>query len=154
MLTAEEIEEIRAEVSRVPYKKSAGIEALKVVQRTRGWVSDDCLRAVAEFLDMTPDELDGVATFYSHIFRKPVGRHVIRICNTVSCWIMGHESILTHLKRRLGIDLGETSPDGRFTLLPNVCLGYCHHAPAMMIDDEIYGDLDPKRIDEILETYP
>jgi NADH-quinone oxidoreductase subunit E len=153
MLTPEEIEEIRAEISRVPYERSACIEALKIVQRHRGWVSDESLRAVAEFLAMTPDELDGVATFYSHIFRKPVGRHVIRVCNNVSCWIMGTVSILGHLKHRLGIDPGETTPDGRFTLLPNVCLGFCHHAPAMMIGDELYGDLDPQRIDEILENY-
>ena len=153
MLTPEEIEEIRAEISRVPYKQSACIEALKIVQRHRGWVSDESLRAVAEFLAMTPDELDGVATFYSHIFRKPLGRHVIRVCNSASCWIMGNEPVFEFLTQRLGIDLGETTPDGRFTLLPNVCLGFCHHAPAMMIDDELYGDLDPQRIDELLETY-
>jgi NADH-quinone oxidoreductase subunit E len=153
MLKPEEIEEIQAEISRYPYRRAACIEALKIVQRHRGWVSDESLAAVAGFLNMTPDEVDGVATFYSHIFRKPVGRHVILVCNTVSCWIMGYDAIIGYLKRRLGIDLGETTPNGRFTLLPHVCLGCCDHAPAMMVDDDLYGDLNPEKIDKILATY-
>jgi len=102
---------------------------------------------------MTPDELDGVATFYNHIFRKPVGRHVILICDSVTCWIMGYEDMIQHLRKRLEIDFGETTPDGRFTLLPHVCLGCCDHAPAMMIDDDLYQDLDLEKIDRILGAY-
>jgi NADH-quinone oxidoreductase subunit E len=153
MLTSQEMEEIRAEMSRVPYKQAACIEALKIVQRQRGWVSDETLRALARFLEMTPDELDGVATFYSGICRRPVGRHVIRVCSSVSCWIMGYASVLDFLRQRLGIEPGETTPDGRFTLLPHVCLGLCHQAPAMMIDEEVYGDLDTERIEAILATH-
>jgi NADH-quinone oxidoreductase subunit E len=154
ILTPKEIEEIRAEVLRFPQKQSVSIEALKIVQHHRGWVSDDVLQVVAEVLGMSSDELDGVATFYGNIFRKPVGRHVIRVCNTASCWIMGVESILGFLKQRLGIEPGETTSDARFTLLPHVCMGFCHHAPVMMIDGEIYGDLDPERIEEIFKIYP
>jgi NADH-quinone oxidoreductase subunit E len=102
---------------------------------------------------MTPAELDAVATFYNLIFRKPVGKHVILVCDSVSCWIMGYERILQHLRDRLGIVLGETTADGVFTLLPIVCLGACDQAPAMMIDDELYGDLDAAKIDEILANY-
>ena len=153
MLTPHEIEEIREEMTRVPHKHAACIEALKIVQRHHGWVSDESLRAVADFLEMTPEDLDGVATFYSHIYRKPVGRHVILVCNTISCWIMGYGSVMDFLKQRLGIDPGQTTPDGRFTLLPHVCLGLCHHAPSMMVDEEVYGDLNPERIDAILNTY-
>ncbi len=153
MLTPQEIEEIRAEITRVPHKHAACIEAMKIVQRHRGWISDESLGALAEFLEMTPDDLDGVATFYRRIFRKPVGRHVILVCKTVSCWIMGYASVMDFLRQRLGINPGETTADGRFTLLPHVCLGLCHHAPAMMIDETLYGDLDPERIDAILDTY-
>jgi NADH-quinone oxidoreductase subunit E len=153
MLTAEEIEAIKDEFSRYPRKQAVGVEALKIIQRRRGWVSDESLREAAELLDMTPDELDGIATFYNHIFRKPVGRHVILVCNSVSCWIMGYDIVFGHLRKRLGIDLGETTPDGRFTLLPHVCLGYCDHAPAMMVDDDLYGDLDSETIDGILARY-
>ena len=153
MLTAEEKKEIEAEFPRYEQKRAVCVEALKVVQRHRGWVSDEALIAVAEFLEMTPAELDGVATFYNLIFRKPVGKHIILVCDSVSCWIMGYESILQHLQDRLGIVLGETSADGVFTLLPIVCLGACDQAPAMMIDDELYGNLDPAKIDEILANY-
>jgi NADH-quinone oxidoreductase subunit E len=153
MLTAEEKKEIEAEFPRYEQKRAVCVEALKVVQRHRGWVSDEALVAVAEFLEMTPAELDAVATFYNLIFRKPVGKHVILVCDSVSCWIMGYERILQHLQDRLGIVLGETTADGVFTLLPIVCLGACDQAPAMMIDDELYGDLDPAKIDEILANY-
>jgi NADH-quinone oxidoreductase subunit E len=153
MLTAEEKKEIEAEFPRYEQKRAVCVEALKVVQRHRGWVSDEALFAVAEFLEMTPAELDAVATFYNLIFRKPVGKHVILVCDSVSCWIMGYERVLGQLKARLGIDLGETTGDGLFTLLPIVCLGACDQAPAMMIDDQLYGNLDPDKIDEILASY-
>jgi len=153
VLSDEERHEIEAEVAIYPQKRAACIEALKVVQQHRGWVSDEALDEVAELLEMTPDELDGVATFYNLIFRKPVGRHVILICDSVSCWIMGYDNLRDHLKSRLGIDLGETTPDGRFTLLPSVCLGACDHAPVMMIDDDFHLDLTPERIDQILAGY-
>jgi len=153
VLTPEEIEEIQAEILHAPYKQSASIEALKIAQLHRGWISDDVLREVAFLVDMTADELDGVASFYSNIYRKPVGRHVIRVCNTATCWIMESESILEFLNHRLGIEPGETTSDGRFTLLSHVCMGFCDHAPAMMIDDDIYGDLDPEQIEEIFKTY-
>ena len=153
MLTAEEKKEIEAEFPRYEKKQAVCIEALKIVQRHRGWVSDETLVAVAEFLEMTPAELEAVATFYNLIFRKPVGKHVILVCDSVSCWIMGYERILQHLRDRLGIVLGETTADGVFTLLPIVCLGACDQAPAMMIDDELYGSLDPEKIDKILANY-
>jgi NADH-quinone oxidoreductase subunit E len=153
MLTAKEKKEIEVEFLRYEQKRAVSVEALKIVQRYRGWVSDDTLIEVAEFLEMTPAELDAVATFYNLIFRKPVGKHVILVCDSVSCWIMGYERIRQHLQDRLGIALGETSADGVFTLLPIVCLGACDQAPAMMIDDQLYGNLDPVKIDEILSTY-
>jgi NADH-quinone oxidoreductase subunit E len=153
MLTEQERQEIQEELSHYPQKRAASIEALKVVQGRRGWVSDECLRDIAQLLDMTPDELDNVATFYNLIFRRPVGKHVILMCDSVSCWIMGYEGLRDHLKARLGIGLGETSPDGRFTLLPNVCLGACDRAPALMVDEDLYTDLDEQKIDQILERY-
>jgi NADH-quinone oxidoreductase subunit E len=153
MLTPEEKREIEAELQRYPQKQAACVEALKVVQRHRGWVSDESIQDVAALLEMTPDELDGVATFYNLIFRQPVGRHVILLCDSVSCWIMGYESLHERLSKRLGIKLGETTADDRFTLLPIPCLGTCDHAPALMIDDDLYRDLAPKQLDAILERY-
>ena len=153
MLSEDERREIEGELRHYPTKQAACIEALKIVQGHRGWVTDEGIRDIAEFLEMTPAELDSVATFYNLIFRRPVGKHVIRICNSVSCWIMGYNRLRDHLTARLGIGLGETNADGQFTLLPNQCLGTCDHAPALMIDEELYRDLDPEKVDEILNRY-
>ena len=154
MLSPEERHEIEEELKRYPTKRAVSIDALRIVQRRRGWVSDEALRDVAELLEVSVDELDSVATFYNLIFRKPVGRHVIMVCDSVSCWIMGYDRIREHLTKRLGIQVGETTPDGRFTLLPIVCLGTCDHAPAMMVDQHLHRDLSPEKIDSILAEYP
>lgn len=150
MLSPSEKEEIEAELPRYPERRAVCIDALKIVQRHRGWVSDEALADVADFLRLPPAELEGVATFYNMIFRKPTGRHVILLCDSVTCWIMGYERLRAHFARRLGIAPGETSADGRFTLLPNVCLGACDHAPVMMLDEAHHQDLDPAGIDAIL----
>jgi NADH-quinone oxidoreductase subunit E len=153
MLTETERREIESHLAKYPYKRAACIDALKIVQREHRWVSDENLRAVAALLDMTPDELDNVATFYNLIFRQPVGKHVIFLCDSVSCWIMGYPKICQHIKERLSIDLGQTTPDGNFTFLPIVCLGDCDHAPVLMIDDDYYHDLDEEKVDRILASY-
>jgi NADH-quinone oxidoreductase subunit E len=153
MLTAEEKQEIDHEISIVPVKKAAGIEALKIVQKHRRWVSDESLRDVAAYMEMSAEELDSVATFYNMIFRRPVGRHVILLCDSISCWVLGYEKIQAHLTNRLGINLGETTKDGRYTLLPNVCLGTCDCAPALMIDNDTYRNLTTDQLDDILNKY-
>ena len=153
MLSDTERQEIEQELSHYPDKRAACVEALKIVQRHHGWVSDERLKGLAAVLEMTPDELDGVATFYNLIYRKPVGRHVVLLCNSISCWIMGYEQMRAHMKARLGVDLGRTTADQRFTLLPIVCLGACDHAPTMMIDDDLHQDLTPGTADGILERY-
>jgi NADH-quinone oxidoreductase subunit E len=153
MLSPEERQEIEAELPRYPHKQAVCIDAMKIVQRHRGWVSDESIRDIAELLGMSPDDLDGVATFYNLIYRKPVGRHVILLCNSVSCWIMGYERLRERLCQQLGIQFGETTPDGRFTLLPIVCLGTCDHAPALMIDNDLHRDLSPDAVNRILENY-
>ena len=153
MLSEEEKKEILAEIGQNETPHAACLEALKIVQKHQRWVSDQGIRDLAFLLNMTPDELDAVATFYPFIFRRPVGSHVIYLCDTVSCWIMGYETILAYLTKRLGITMGQTSADGRFTLLPVSCIGACDHAPAMMIDQELHGDLTIEKIDRILGDY-
>jgi len=153
MLTTAETEAIEAIARRYENKQGASIEALREVQRSRGWVSDENLRDVARLLDMSADELDGVATFYNLIFRRPVGRHVILLCDSVSCWIMGCEALRRGIESRLDIKAGETTADGRFTLLPTVCLGACDHAPVMMVDDDLIGGLEIGQLDEVLARF-
>jgi NADH-quinone oxidoreductase subunit E len=154
MLTEEIRNEIEREARLFTRKRGACIEAMRIVQRHCGWVDDAGLAEIGQLLEMTPEELDGVGTFYNLVFRSPVGRHVILICNSVSCYVTGYDGIRQALERQLGIELGQTTPDGRFTLLPIVCLGACDHAPAMMIDFELHGDLTADGIDAILARYP
>lgn len=153
MLTETEIQAINHEVSVVPYKKAAVIEALKIVQKQRGWISDESVEAVAEYLEMSPAEVDSVATFYNLIFRKPVGRHVILLCDSISCYVMNYQKIYEGLQQELNIRFGQTTTDQRFTLLPNVCLGCCDHAPALMIDEDLYQDVKVEELKSILNKY-
>ena len=124
--------EIQAELAKYEQKRAAAPEALKIVQKYRGWISDESLKEIADYLDMTAEELESVATCYNLIFRRAVGRHVILICDSVVCWVMGYEQMREHLQKRLGIGLGETTADGKFTLLPVCCIGACDEAPAMI----------------------
>ncbi len=153
MLTENEIHEIEQEIKLYPVKSGACIDALKIVQEHRGWVSDECVKDIATFLEIPVEEVDGVATFYNMIFRKLVGRNIVLVCNSISCYIMGYESVYQHISKKLNIKFGETTPDNRFTLLPNSCLGDCDHAPAMMINKDHYNKVSPEKIDEILEKY-
>jgi NADH-quinone oxidoreductase subunit E len=149
-LTTEERAEIMALAQSHETKRSACIEALKYVQGHYRWVSDRHLGEVAALLEMSRAELDGVATFYNLIFREPVGEHVIFLCDSISCWIMGRDAVCAHFQKRLGIIPGETTVDDMYTLLPIVCLGHCDHAPAMLLDDTLYGDVDIAQIDKLL----
>ncbi len=153
MLTPEERSEIEQELAHYDRKRAACIDALKIVQRRRGWVPDDALAAIAELLEMSVDELDGVATFYNLIYRRPVGRHVVHICDSVSCWLMGADAITERLREHYGVAPGNTDADGRFTVLPIPCLGCCDRAPAMLVDGILHADLTPDRLDEALERY-
>ncbi len=153
MLTEQEKQEITAELTHCEFRQSASIDALKIIQKRRGWVSDEAIKDVATMLALSPDELDAVATFYSFIFRKPVGRHVILVCDSISCWVMGYNPLLDLLKTKMGITFGETTEDSRFTLLPISCLGACDRAPAMMVDEELYGPVTADMMDKILNKY-
>ena len=153
MLTEEEKKEIDEHIKEYPTRRAVCIEALKIVQRNNRWVSDESLKDIADYLNMTVEELDSVATFYNLVFRKPVGRHVILICDSISCWIVGYTKLYDHLNKTLGISFGETTKDERFTILPIPCLGTCDHAPALMIDNDLHRDLSPDKIDEILKNY-
>lgn len=153
MLTATEKKAIDHEIELVPYRKASVIEALKIVQQHRGWISDESVEEIAAYLEISPAEVDSVATFYNLIFRKPVGRHIILLCDSISCYVMGYRLLHKALEEKLHIRMGQTTDDNRFTLLPNVCLGCCDHAPALMIDKDLYRDIEPAMLDDILKKY-
>ncbi len=152
-ISSHEQSKIQALMSVYPTRRAVAIEALKIVQEPKNWVSDEDLKAVAALLEMTPAELDSLATFYSQILRRPVGDHVIRLCDGVTCWIMGQTGLEGHLSRLLGIVPGETTADGRFTWLPVSCLGVCEQSPAMMIDDDLYTRIRPEDMEAIIRPY-
>ena len=157
MLSAEELREIEHELAHYEQPSAATIEALKIVQKHRGWVSDEAVRDIAEKLETSAADVDSVATFYNLIFRKPVGRHVIFVCDSVSCYVMGYDGLRARLEKKLGIKYGQTTPDNRFTLLPICCLGTCDRAPAMLIDQTLHRDLetlDEATLDDLLAAYP
>lgn len=153
VLAPEDWEAMRAELKHFEQPQAACIEALKIVQRRYGWVPNGAIPAIAEALELPPANVEGVATFYSLIFRQPVGRHVILLCDSSSCFLNDYEVLRGAFEKRLGIGFGETTEDGRFTLLPVCCLGACDRGPALMIDDDTFGPVRAEDIDQLLEAY-
>lgn len=152
-MTDHEKHEISEESKAYPYRQAVCLDALKIVQSHRGWVSDESITDIAAFLEMSADEVDSVATFYSRIYRRPVGRHVILICDSMSCMILGYQKLYEHLSVKLGIRFGGTTGDRRFTLLPISCLGDCNQGPSLMIDNDLYSQVTEDLIDQLLEKY-
>ena len=156
MLSAEELKEIEHELAHYEQPSAATIEALKIVQKHRGWVSDEAVKDIAAALKTSAADVDAVATFYNLIFRRPVGRHVIFQCDSVSCHIMGADGLRAKLESKLGVKMGQTTADNRFTLLPIVCLGTCDRAPAMLVDKDLHRnleDLSEQSLGELLDGY-
>jgi NADH-quinone oxidoreductase subunit E len=152
-LTDSERAEIAHAMGHYPDPRAASIEALKVVQKHRGWVPDAAIPAIAGVLGITAADLEGVATFYSLIFRHPVGRHVIKVCDSIACHLTGYDELRDALAGALDVGFGETTPDGRFTLLPICCLGACDRGPCLMIDDDLHGPIEPRDVTKLLEPY-
>ena len=153
MLSEEETAEIEAEVAHLPDRESAAIDALLTVQKYRGWVSDESLYAIANLLEMSAEQLDSIATFYNLIYRQPVGRNVVMVCDSVSCYVMGADPLKKAIERHLDVSFGETTEDGRFTLLPIVCLGACDKAPTMMINQDLIENVEAQSLAEIFGRY-
>ena len=144
---------IEHEIGHYEDARAASIEALKIVQHRHGWVPDGAIGAIGEVLGIPATDVEGVATFYNLIFRRPVGRHVIKVCDSVSCFLTGYEEVKQSFVAKLGVELGHTTPDGRFTLLPICCLGACDKGPVLMIDQDTHFDVAPDKIDALLEAY-
>jgi NADH-quinone oxidoreductase subunit E len=150
MIPDDLMQTLQSRIAAVDHPREQVMDIIFLLQDRFGYLSDPLLEEVAALVGMTPLEVEEIATFYEFIYRKPVGSHVVHVCDGVVCWIHEHESVLDYLRIKLGIDYGQTTADGRFTLLPTCCLGYCDRAPAMMIDRKLYGRLTPERIDQIL----
>ncbi len=151
MIPLELQEHLQAQIAEAEHKREQAINVMFAVQKHYGYLSDEGLHEAAGLLGMTPLEVEELATFYDFIYRRPVGRYVIHVCDGVVCWMFHENCVFDYLCQKLGVCAGEVSADGWFTVLPTACIGFCDHAPAMLINGKFYGPLNPERIDEILE---
>ena len=142
--------ELAARIASAIIPREAAVDVMKELQRHYGWLTDEAVGEAAELLGLSPLQVEELATFYEMIYRRPVGRRVIHVCDSISCWSVGCEQVMEHLQGKLGIGPGETTLDGMFTLIPCCCLGNCGEGPTMMVGDTLYGRLTPEKVDKIL----
>ena len=150
LLSTQQIDQFKTRLAALEHPRELVVELLLAVQENHGWVPDAGVELAAGMLGLTPLEVEEIATFYDKIYRRPVGRYPIHICDSVCCWSRGGEAIAAHLQQVLGIGMGETTADGLFTLLPTCCLGGCGRAPAIMVGRRFYGPLQTADVDRIL----
>lgn len=136
---------------RHPERRAASVEVMRLLQAERGWLDDAAVAEAAEITGLSTTEIEELATFYSLIFRRPVGRHILRVCDSVCCAMQGAQDCMDHLARRLGVEAGRIALDGKLTVLPSICLGLCDQAPAALLDGEPVAPLNHEKLDEILD---
>jgi len=143
-------QKVDALVARYPAPKAAMLPVLWEVQRHHGWVDGEAESWVAERLGVSPAHVHGVVTFYTMFKQRPSGRHHIQVCTTLSCMLRGSDELVDHLRQKLGIEVGETTPDGKFSLVRVECLGSCGTAPMFQLNDDYHENLTLEQVDEIL----
>ena len=151
MLPNELKKSLENQIAHADHRREMVVDVMLALQGHYGYLSDEAVAEAAALVGMSPLEVEELATFYTFIYREPVGKYVIHVCDSLICWLDGYESIKNYLCQKLNIDVGATTADGLFTLLPVCCIGYCDLSPAMLINRKVYGDLTAEKIDEILE---
>jgi NADH-quinone oxidoreductase E subunit len=151
MLSESTRRKIEALIPRYPVRRSALIPSLHLAQADAGYLSTEAIAEVAEIFRLSPNEVYEVASFYTMLYKKPVGKYVLQVCTNISCMLCDSEAIVTHLEKRLGIKPGETTPDGKFTLMEVECLASCGTAPVVQVNDDYYENLTPGKLDQILD---
>jgi NADH-quinone oxidoreductase subunit E len=151
MIPQELEEKIARTLDTADHLREKAVDVMYLLQSHYGYMNDEAVHEAARILAMTPVEVDELATFYDFIYREPVGKYVIHVCDGVVCWMFHYNSVFSYLCRKLGVEPGATTPDGLFTVLPTACIGDCHNGPSMLINGEFYGKLTPEKIDEVLD---
>jgi NADH-quinone oxidoreductase subunit E len=144
-------QELEARVAAAITPREAAVDVMKELQAHYGWLTDAAVGEAAELLGLSPLQVEELATFYEMIYRRPVGKKVLHVCDSISCWAMGCETLMDHLAQRFGVEPGGTTADGMLTLLPCACLGMCGDGPALMVGETLYGKVTPEKANEILE---
>jgi len=152
MLSQAANQQIQALINKYPRKRSALIPSLQLAQKEAGYLSNDTICEIARIFELTPNEVYEVATFYTMFYKKPVGKYVIQVCTNISCLLCNAEDIVSRLTGKLGIRFGETTPDGKYTLLEAECLGSCGTSPVIQINETYYEELTPEKVDQILDS--
>jgi len=142
--------ELQQRVTSAVTNREAAVDVMKELQRHYGWLTDEAVQEAADLLGLSPLQVEELATFYEMIYRRSVGRHVIHVCDSISCWSLGGESLLKNFERLLGVTVGATTADGLFTLLPCCCLGNCGNAPAVMVAERQFGPVTPEQAEAIV----
>jgi NADH-quinone oxidoreductase E subunit len=145
-------QKIQVLIDKYPQKRSALIPSLHLVQKEVGYIPEEAICEIARLFDLSPNEVNEVVSFYTMFHKKPVGKYLIQVCTNISCLICNAEEIVAHLTKRLGIKLGETSADKKYTLVEVECLGSCGTSPVIQINDVYYEDLTPEKVDRILDS--
>jgi NADH-quinone oxidoreductase subunit E len=151
MLSPETVEEIRAARQRYPRPRTAVLDALRAVQRQFGYCEPEALKEAAEILEIDANALQMLVTFYDMLYDHPVGEHILMPCKNIACFLRGSDDLIAYISQKLGIQPGETTADGKFTLQPMECLAACDLAPMMIADEAYYGPLTEAKVDEILD---
>ena len=151
MLPEELKNALTEKIGKVDHPREMVVDVMFAVQEHYGYLTDEGVEETARLVAMSPLEVEQLATFYTFVYREPVGKYVIHVCDSVVCWMNGFESIKDYLSEKLGIQYGETTADGLFTMLPVCCIGYCDRSPAILINKKVYGNLTTEKIDEIIE---
>ncbi|QEM67785.1 NADH-quinone oxidoreductase subunit NuoE [Geobacter sp. FeAm09] len=146
-------QQLEQRVAQAITPREAAVDVMKELQRHYGWLTDEAVAEAAALLGLSPLQVEELATFYEMIYRRPVGRTVIHVCDSISCWAMGGETLLRHLEHLLGIEAGGTTADDAFTLLPCSCLGNCGTGPSLMIGDRLFGPVSPEQAAAIVADH-
>lgn len=151
MFSAETLEKMKSTLELYPDRRSALLPILHMAQAEIGWLPEEAMEEVAELIGIPPIKVYEVITFYTMFHQRPIGRHHIQLCTNISCHLLGADHLLRCLERKLGIKVGQTTPDMKFTLDEVQCLGACEQAPVMQLNDEYMGNLTEAKLDEIIE---
>ncbi len=151
MISEQAKQHMRDLATRYPVSRSAVLPALHIAQQEEGYITQEGLQAVAEVLNLTVDDVESVATFYTMYYQQPMGKKVIKVCNSISCYLRNCDALIEHMEQHLGIQRGETTPDGNFTLLTVECLASCGTAPVLQVNDEFVENVTPEKADQLIE---
>jgi NADH-quinone oxidoreductase E subunit len=151
MISEQAKQHMRDLAARYPVARSAILPALHIAQQEEGYITQEGLQAVAEVLNLTVDDVESVATFYTMYYQQPMGKKIIKVCNSISCYLRGCDPLIEHIEQKLGIKRGETTPDGNFTLLTVECLASCGTAPVLQVNDEFVENVTPEKADQLID---